>query len=85
MKMQLRCIYSAPESTSYSVPLLLIVNIFSPLVSAALAVAAWVAATFWFFSAMLGDPAGKDGHNDGKAAVLGIRRWWEQWLLRALR
>ncbi|KAJ9664894.1 hypothetical protein H2201_004946 [Coniosporium apollinis] len=85
MKMQLRCIYSSPESTSYSVPLLLIVNICSPIVSGALAVASWVTATFWFFSAMLGDPAGKDGHNDGKAAVLGVRRWWEQWLLRALR
>ena len=65
--------------------MLLVINIFSPFVAIGVSLGAKVAACFWFFSAILGDPAGRDGHNDGKAAVVKVRNWWEMWLCRALR
>ena len=45
---------------------------------------AWVAAGFWAFAAIMGDPDGQDGKDDGRAAVLGVRKWWEKWLARAI-
>lgn len=85
LNLQLHLIYSYSASTSYSTPLLVVVHLFSPIVAMGVAVAAWTAAFFWFFSAILGDPAGQDGHNDGKESILGVRNWWERWLNRALR
>jgi hypothetical protein len=65
--------------------MLVVVNLFAPVVATGVAIAAWTAAFFWFFSAILGDPAGQDGHNDGRDSILGVRNWWDRWLSRALR
>lgn len=85
LNLQLHLIYSYATSTEYSSPMLIVVNLFSPFVAAGVAIAAWTAACFWFFSAILGDPAGQDRRNDGKETILGVRNWWERWLSRALR
>ncbi|OCL10532.1 hypothetical protein AOQ84DRAFT_289072 [Glonium stellatum] len=85
LDLQLRLIYSAHPRITYSAPLLLLIHVFSPVAAMGVAVASWTAACFWFFSAILGDPAGQDGHNDGRATVLGVRNWWDRWLSRALR
>lgn len=45
-------------------------------------ISAWTAGGFWFFSTILGDPTGKDSRNDGRESVLGVRAWWERWLLK---
>jgi hypothetical protein len=85
LNLQLHLIYSHNSATDYSPPLLVIIHLLSPLVAMGVAVAAWTAAFFWFFSAILGDPAGQDGHNDGRDSIMGVRNWWEKWLCRALR
>jgi hypothetical protein len=82
---QLHLIYSHAASTDYSPSMLVVVHLFSPVIAIGVAISAWTAAFFWFFSAILGDPAGQDGHNDGKESILGVRNWWERWLSRALR
>lgn len=87
LNLQLHLVYSFDASESYSVPMLLIINLFSPIVAFGIAVASWTAAGFWFFSSILGDPGGHDGgrHNDGKDCILGVRNYWERWLSRGLR
>ncbi|KAF2016916.1 hypothetical protein BU24DRAFT_140611 [Aaosphaeria arxii CBS 175.79] len=85
LNLQLHLIYSFSSSTEYSPAMLVVVHLFSPVVAAGVAVAAWTAACFWFFSAILGDPSGQDSHNDGKESILGVRNWWDRWLSRALR
>ncbi|KAF2433256.1 hypothetical protein EJ08DRAFT_658506 [Tothia fuscella] len=88
LKIQQAFIYSAAKSENYSIPLLILVQVLAPVVSMGVTFAAWVAGAFWFFNAILGDPAGSDsprGYNDGRASVIGVRRWWERWLTRALR
>jgi hypothetical protein len=87
---QLAFIYYAVSHTTteqdYNVPMLILVLLLSPLVSVGVGIAAWVSGAFWFFNAILGDPAGGDeGRNDGRASVLGVRRWWEKWLVRSLK
>jgi len=85
LNLQLHLIYSHDSTSEYSTPMLIVVHFFSPLVAFGVAIAAWTAAGFWFFSSILGDPGGHDGHNDGKESILGVRNWWERWLSRALR
>ena len=85
LDLQLHLIYSSHPPTTYNAPLLLLIHILSPIAAMGVAVASWTAGCFWFFSAILGDPAGQDGHNDGRTTVLGVRNWWERWLSRALR
>ncbi|KAF1948426.1 hypothetical protein CC80DRAFT_498242 [Byssothecium circinans] len=85
LNLQLHLIYSYATSTEYSAPMLVVIHLISPFVAVGVAIAAWTAACFWFFSAILGDPAGQDSHNDGKDSILGVRNWWERWLSRALR
>lgn len=96
LRLQLYFIYSSVVSDSYgsySPPLLILVNIFSPLVSVGVAISAWIAAIFWCYAAVLGDPDGSDRpgnsygkeYNDGKASVLLVRAWWKRWLTKALR
>ncbi|KZM21411.1 uncharacterized protein EKO05_0006173 [Ascochyta rabiei] len=87
LNLQLHLVYSFDASESYSVPMLLVIHLFSPIIAFGIAVAAWTAAGFWFFSSILGDPGGHDGgrHNDGKDCILGVRNHWERWLLRGLR
>jgi hypothetical protein len=85
LNLQLHLVYSHNASTDYSAPMLVVIHLFSPVVAFGVAIAAWTAAGFWFFSSILGDPGGHDGHNDGKESILGVRSWWERWLSRALR
>ncbi|OJD35968.1 uncharacterized protein BKCO1_1400019 [Diplodia corticola] len=85
LRLQFRLIYSAPLSSMYNTPLLLIVCLLSPFVAIGVAIAAWISASFWIFAAIIGDPGPMDDHNDGREAVLTVRAYWESWLLRALR
>lgn len=63
--------------------MLLIVNAVGPLLSLGVALAAWVVGLYWVLAAMVGNPDGLDGRNDGRETVAGLRRWWEGWLIRA--
>jgi hypothetical protein len=88
LKIQLAFIYSTYAADDYSAPMLVMVNILAPFVSLGVAGGAWIAAAFWFFNTILGDPDGSDkpkGYNDGRASVMGVRSWWETWLRRPLR
>ncbi|CAN9386690.1 hypothetical protein CC77DRAFT_954110 [Alternaria alternata] len=85
LNLQLHLVYSHDSTTDYSAPMLVVVHLFSPVVAFGVAIAAWTAAGFWFFSSILGDPGGHDGHNDGKETIVSVRNWWERWLSRGLR
>jgi hypothetical protein len=87
LNLQLHLVYSFDASVSYSVPMLVVIHLFSPIIAFGVAIASWTAAGFWFFSSILGDPGGHDGgrHNDGKDCILGVRNYWERWLSRGLR
>ncbi|QDS73629.1 hypothetical protein FKW77_002120 [Venturia effusa] len=88
LRIQLAFIYFPDDSEVYNAPLLILINLLSPIISFGVAVAAWVAAAFWFFNAIVGDPDGSDkprGYNDGRASVIGVRKWWGRWLTRAVR
>ena len=87
---QLKLIFSPYDTTEASPPTsisrLLLTTATAPFVAIGVSVATWVAASFWVFAKILGDPMGaKDERNDGRAAVLGVRRFWEGWLVRGLR
>lgn len=64
---------------------LVVANILAPIYAIAIAVAAWVAAVFWTYTAILGNPDGGEDRDDGREAVLAVRGWWERWLLLGLR
>ena len=85
LNLQLHMVYSHDSATGYSAPMLVVIHLFSPLVAFGVAIAAWTATAFWFFSCILGDPGGHDGHNDGRESIVGVRNWWEGWLSRGLR
>jgi hypothetical protein len=85
LNLQLHLVYSHNSSQDYNASMLVVIHLFSPVIAFGVAIAAWTAAAFWFFSSILGDPGGHDGHNDGKESILGVRKWWEQWLSRGLR
>lgn len=90
LNLQLRCIYTplppyANEDASYHTFMLVIVHLFSPFLSFLMMFAAWTLAVYWISSAVVGDPAGQDKRDDGKETVLGLRRWWEHWLMRSVK
>jgi hypothetical protein len=85
LNLQLHLVYSFNDSEGFSPPMLIVIHLFSPIVAFGVALASWTAAGFWFFSSILGDPGGHDGHNDGKESILGVRNYWERWLSRGLR
>jgi hypothetical protein len=85
LNLQLHLVYSHNSAQNYSASMLVVIHLLSPLIAFGVAIAAWTAAAFWFFSSILGDPGGHDGHNDGKESILGVRNWWERWLSRGLR
>lgn len=60
--------------------MLIPLNLLAPIYALGIALSAWVAAAFWFYAAILGDPEGGDGRDDGRAAVLGVCGWWQRWL-----
>ncbi|GFF26516.1 hypothetical protein IFM61606_09764 [Aspergillus udagawae] len=83
-------IYNDPEHSSraeamdcYSVGGLFAVLLLSSLVSIAFLLLAWTAAFFWVFAMILGNPDGTERKDDGRAAVLGVCRWWHLWLGKA--
>jgi len=59
------------------------VQIISPFVSLGVALAEWVAALFWLFAVIIGNPDGTERRDDGRAFVLAIRDWCETFLLKA--
>ena len=88
LTLQLLLIYSSKRSDAHNAKMLVLVHLLSPLISIGVAIAAWTAAVFWLYAAIIGDPSGSgrpERHNDGRASVLGVRAWWEHWLTRALR
>ncbi|KAI9797490.1 MAG: hypothetical protein M1835_000046 [Candelina submexicana] len=87
LQLQFRLIHSPAQQRvgEYSASNLSLTHLLSPVVSVGVAVAAWVAAVFWFYAAILGDPDGKGGSNDGQATVLSVRGWWEAWLMRPIK
>ena len=90
LNLHLRCIYTplppyANEDASYHTFMLAAVHILSPFLSFVMMFAAWTLAVYWVSSKIVGDPAGQDRRDDGKETVLGLRRWWERWLMRSVK
>lgn len=82
---QLGLICSPVTPALHKPSMLVLIILFSPIYALGIALSAWIAAAFWCYAAILGDPDGRDNKNDGVAAVMGVRRWWEVWLKRAVR
>lgn len=61
-----------------------LVSMLSPLYAMAIAVATCVAGVFWFYTAILGNPDGREDRDDGREAVLAVREWWERWIIQSL-
>lgn len=82
-----RCHSSSSSETSpvdqFSAAKLIIVLSLAPLLCIGLSLAAWVAAFFWIFAMILGNPDGTERKDDGRAAVLGVNRWWQTWLSKS--
>ena len=64
---------------------LVLVHLISPLLSIGVCVAAWIAGAFWLFTWTMGNPDGTEIVDDGHAAVLAVRDWWERFHLYAIR
>lgn len=71
------------RNAEYSVGGLLAVLLLAPFLALALLLLAWIAAFFWVFALLLGNPDGTEKKDDGRAAVLGVCRWWRIWLAKA--
>ena len=84
IRWQLRLIHSScPTSLLAHTCMVIFICIFSPIYAVGIAAASWVAAVFWFYSAILGEPQeASRPDNDGRAAVLGVRKMWERWLVK---
>ena len=92
LRFQLRLVYSHHElepDSPRSTAMLIMVSLLGPFVATGVSTAAWVAAAFWMFAKILGNPnvnEDKDEErNEGRAAVMGVRGFWEAWLIRGLR
>lgn len=70
-------------SEAYSVARSVAVLVLSPFLSIAILLLAWIAAFFWIFSMILGNPDGTERKDDGRTAVLGVCKWWRTWLCKA--
>lgn len=70
-------------SLRFSVGGLIAVLLLSSFLSVALVLVVWIAAFFWIFAMVLGNPDGTERKDDGRAAVLGVCRWWQRWLSKA--
>ncbi len=64
---------------------LVVVHVVSPILSFGVAFFSWIAAVFWLFALVMGNPDGTEKRDDGRATVLGVRNWWEKFLLHAIR
>ncbi|KAF9893768.1 hypothetical protein FE257_009938 [Aspergillus nanangensis] len=82
-------IYNDPEGSEsdptrgYSMGGLIAVLLCSSLASLVFLLLAWTAAFFWIFAMILGNPDGTERRDDGRAAVLGVCKWWQIWLGKA--
>ncbi|EMC95352.1 hypothetical protein BAUCODRAFT_35336 [Baudoinia panamericana UAMH 10762] len=90
LNLQLRCIHTplppyANEDAVYHTWMLVAVHLLSPFLSLGVMFGSWVLAFYWVSSLVVGDPAGMDKQDDGRETVLGLRRWWEAWLLRSVK
>ena len=90
LNLQLRRIYTplpphANEDGSYNACMLVAVHLLSPFISVGIMFLAWVLAVYWLSSAVVGDPAGMDKRDDGRETVLGLRNWWETYLMRSVK
>ena len=61
------------------------VLLLSPFYSIAILLLVWTAAFFWLFTMVMGNPDGTERKDDGRAAVLGVCKWWQKWLRKARR
>jgi hypothetical protein len=89
LNLQLKAIYTplpphANDDRSYHAMTLVMVHILSPFISLGMMFMAWVLAVYWLSSAVVGDPAGMDKRDDGRETVLGLRNWWERYLMRSV-
>ena len=75
--------YSAHE-LDFKAERLIAIQIASPVISAGVAIGEWVAAPFWIFAIIMGNPDGTERRDDGRATVLAVRNWWEHCLLKAV-
>ena len=64
---------------------LIVMQILSPFLSIGIAACSWVAAVFWVFAIIMGNPDGTEKRDDGRHTVLLLRDWWEKCLLTAVR
>ena len=90
LNLQLRSIYTplpphANEDSSYHTMMLVMIHMLSPFLSFVVMFASWTLAVYWLSSTIVGDPAGQDKRDDGKETVLGLRNWWERWLMRCIK
>jgi hypothetical protein len=87
LRLHLRLMYAESardaDEFEFKAGRIIAVQVVSPVVSIGVAFAEWVAAPFWIFAIIIGNPDGTERRDDGKATVLAIRNWWEQCLLRA--
>lgn len=70
----------ADPSDGYTVCGLIAVLILSVFLCIGLLPVTWIVAFFWIFAMILGNPDGTERKDDGRAAVLGVMRWWQSWL-----
>jgi hypothetical protein len=73
------------HTLDFSPTKLMLVHAISPLLSIGVAISAWVAACFWLFALMMGNPDGTERGDDGRATVLNLRNWWERFLLSSAK
>ena len=89
-KFQLGLIFSSYETgsityqTGGSIVILVLVDTFAPVFAVFIMFGAWIGGVFWFYTAILGNPDGKEERDDGREAVLAVRRLWEWWLTHGL-
>lgn len=69
----------------YRALLLVIIYLFAPLISFGVAIAAWVSASFWVFTLIMGNPDGTERGDDGRNAVLYFRNKWALYLIKAFK
>ena len=67
----------------YAVGMSILVLTLSPFFSIAILLFAWTAAFFWVFAMVMGNPDGTERKDDGRAAVLGVCKWWHTCLGKA--
>jgi hypothetical protein len=87
LRLHLRLMYAASAHDARELEFktwrLIAVQLGAPVVSMGVAMAEWIAAPFWIFAIIMGNPDGTERRDDGRATVLAIRNWWEQYLLKA--